>query len=67
MRNAFGWLPPQERGLLADAVLAQHQAGHLSRRALTASLGGADAEDMAKAALLEQAALRKLACWGLLP
>ena len=67
MRNAFGWLPPQERGLLADAVLAKHQAGHLPRRALTSSLGGADAEDMARAALLEQAALRKLASWGLLP
>lgn len=65
MRNAFGWLPPQERGLLADAVLAQHNAGHLPRRALTAHFAGADAEDLAKAALLEQAALRKLASWGL--
>ncbi|KRB97049.1 DUF5682 family protein [Duganella sp. Root198D2] len=65
MRNAFGWLPPQERGSLAEAVLAQHNAGHLPRRALTAHFAGADAEDLAKAALLEQAALRKLASWGL--
>ncbi|WP_426319840.1 DUF5682 family protein [Pseudoduganella sp. R-43] len=65
MRNAFSWLPPQERGLLADAVLAQHNAAHLPRRALTAHFAGADAEDVARAALLEQAALRKLASWGL--
>ncbi|MGW8389398.1 DUF5682 family protein [Pseudoduganella sp. HUAS MS19] len=65
MRNAFGWLPPQERGMLADAVLAQHHAGHLPRRALTAHFPGADAEALAKAALMEQAALSKLASWGL--
>ena len=65
MRNAFGRLPPQERGSLADAVLLLHDAGHLPRRTLTATFAGANAEDLARAALLEQAALRKLACWGL--
>ncbi len=65
MRNAFGWLPPQERGTLADAVLALHDAGHLPRRTLTARFSGAEAEDLARAALLEQTALRKLASWGL--
>jgi hypothetical protein len=65
LRNAFGWLPPQERGALADAVLALHDAGHLPRRALTAAFAGADAEGLARAAMLEQAALRKLAAWGM--
>jgi hypothetical protein len=66
LRGAFSWLPPQERGQLADQVLALHDATHLSRRALTAQLqGGAGPEEIAAAQLAEEAARRRLAAWGI--
>jgi hypothetical protein len=66
LRGAFAWLPPQERGSLAEQILALHDATHLSRRALTARLRDAAApEEIAAAQLAEEAALRKLAAWGI--
>lgn len=65
MRNAFSWLPPRERGVLADAVLVLHHVDHLSQRTLTGQFAGAGPEELAKAVLLEQAAIHKLASWGI--
>jgi len=68
LRAAFAWLPPQERGDLAGQVLALHDAGHLSRRALTGRLAaGASAEDQAAARAAEAAVLQRLAAWGIDP
>ncbi|SDW24633.1 hypothetical protein SAMN05518669_101266 [Variovorax sp. YR634] len=65
LRAAFAWLPPQERGLLADQVLALHDATHLSRRALTAHRAGEAApEQLAEARRVEDAVLARLAAWG---
>lgn len=65
LRGAFSWLPPQERGLLADQVLALHDATHLSRRALTAHHHGEAApEQLAEARRVEDAVLARLAAWG---
>ncbi|MGJ7532732.1 MULTISPECIES: DUF5682 family protein [unclassified Variovorax] len=65
LRAAFAWLPPQERGLLADQVLALHDATHLSRRALTAHrTGEAAPEQLAEARRVEDAVLARLAAWG---
>jgi hypothetical protein len=65
LRAAFAWLPPQERGLLADQVLALHDATHLSRRALTAPLAGdAAPEQLAEARRVEDDVLARLAAWG---
>ncbi|UVH56123.1 DUF5682 family protein [Variovorax paradoxus] len=65
LRAAFAWLPPQERGLLADQVLALHDATHLSRRALTAHrTGEAAPEQLAEARSVEDAVLARLAAWG---
>lgn len=65
LRAAFAWLPPQERGLLADQVLTLHDATHLSRRALTAHHAGEAApEQLAEARRVEDAVLARLAAWG---
>ncbi|MDP9602533.1 UNVERIFIED_ORG: hypothetical protein J2W38_002320 [Variovorax paradoxus] len=65
LRAAFAWLPPQERGLLADQVLTLHDARHLSRRALTAHrTGEAAPEQLAEARRVEDAVLARLAAWG---
>jgi len=50
LRAAFAWLPPQERGRLADQVLTLHDATHLSRRALTARREGEAAPEALAAA-----------------
>jgi hypothetical protein len=65
LRGAFSWLPPQERGLLADQILALHDAAHLSRRTLTAQWqGDAGPEEIAAAQLAEESARQRLAAWG---
>ncbi|SCX73377.1 DUF5682 family protein [Variovorax sp. EL159] len=65
LRAAFSWLPPQERGLLAEQVLTLHDAKHLSRRALTAPHAGEVApEALAQARMVEDAVLARLAAWG---
>jgi len=65
LRAAFAWLPPQERGLLADQVLSLHDATHLSRRALTAHRSGeAPPEQLAEARRVEDAVFARLAAWG---
>ena len=65
LRAAFAWLPPQERGLLADQVLALHDATHLSRRTLTAHRSGeAPPEQLAEARRVEDAVFARLAAWG---
>ncbi|RSZ45747.1 MULTISPECIES: DUF5682 family protein [unclassified Variovorax] len=65
LRAAFAWLPPQERGLLADQVLTLHDATHLSRCALTAHHAGEAApEQLAEARRVEDAVLARLAAWG---
>ncbi|MFM9922016.1 DUF5682 family protein [Variovorax sp. H27-G14] len=65
LRAAFAWLPPQERGLLADQVLTLHDAAHLSRRTLTAPRSGEAApEQLAEARRVEDAVLARLAAWG---
>ncbi|QNK65230.1 DUF5682 family protein [Variovorax sp. PAMC26660] len=65
LRAAFAWLPPQERGLLAEQVLKLHDAAHLSRRALTATHSGEAApEALAQARMVEDAVLARLAAWG---
>ncbi|MDH6170024.1 hypothetical protein M2282_005194 [Variovorax boronicumulans] len=65
LRGAFAWLPPQERGLLADQVLALHDAAHLSRRALTTHHAGeATPAQLAEARRVEDAVLARLAAWG---
>jgi len=68
LRAAFAWLPPQERGQLADKVLALHDATHLPRSALTARFAqGVAPEDFAAARLAEDAVLARLAAWGIAP
>ncbi|KUZ66728.1 hypothetical protein WI38_01040 [Burkholderia ubonensis] len=68
LRGAFAWLPPQERGRLADQVLALHQATHLSRRVLTERRADeASPEDAAHAARIEAQVLGRLRRWGLTP
>lgn len=66
MRSAFAWLPPAERGALADAVLVLHQAQQSSAQTLVAPLAGI-ADHAERAALIESAALQKLAVWGITP
>jgi hypothetical protein len=66
LRAAFAWLPPQERGRLADQVLALHDATHLSRYTLTARFSAeASPESMAQARRVEQEVLAELAAWGI--
>lgn len=66
LRAAFAWLPPQERGALADQVLAVHGAQGLSRRALTAgTAAGLTSEDIAQAQLVERQVADRLADWGI--
>ena len=67
MRAAFAWLPTRERGDLAQHVLRLHDAGHLSRSALTGRLQGAPAEAIAAATALEKRVQQQLAGWGVLP
>ncbi|OXI96307.1 MULTISPECIES: DUF5682 family protein [Burkholderia] len=68
LRGAFAWLPPQERGRLADQVLALHQATHLSRRVLTERHAeDASPEAAAHAARIEAQVLGRLRRWGLTP
>jgi len=66
LRAAFAWLPPQERGALADQVLALH-GGTLPRGALTRLRADEAApEAQAHAQQVEAAVARQLAAWGLL-
>jgi len=65
LRAAFGWLPTRERGSLAGQVLCLHDAHHLARHHLTASLGAWSAEEVAAHRLAEQEAVAALAAWGL--
>ncbi len=65
MRGAFAWLPTHERGTLAAAVLALHNAGHQSGRTLTRRLGAHSAEAIAHNDMLERAAVATLAGWGI--
>ncbi|SJZ55673.1 hypothetical protein SAMN02745119_00953 [Trichlorobacter thiogenes] len=65
MRGAFTWLPPQERGALAEAVLLLHNASHLSARQLTAPLLENDPIAQANAGLAEKEVIRLLAAWGI--
>ncbi|WP_241025582.1 DUF5682 family protein, partial [Burkholderia sp. Ac-20384] len=68
LRGAFAWLPPQERGRLADQVLALHQATHLSRRVLTERHAeDASPEAVAHATRIEAQVLGRLRRWGLTP
>lgn len=67
LRGAFTWLPPRERGVLAAAVLRLHGAGHLSHRALTASLPAQqDALQLAQWQLQERQQWQLLQEWGVL-
>jgi hypothetical protein len=65
MREAFAWLPARERGALADQVLTLHDATRLSARALTARLKEIAPEETAWAREAEEAALKRLAEWGI--
>ena len=66
LRAAFAWLPPQERGALADQVLGLHDATGLSRRALTQPLAdGTSSEAWAAAQAAEAAVLAALQAWGI--
>jgi hypothetical protein len=66
LRGAFAWLPPQERGNLAEQILVLHDATRLSRRTLTARLQeNIRPEEIAAAQLTEEAAVRSLAAWGI--
>ncbi|MFV0681505.1 DUF5682 family protein [Ottowia sp.] len=66
LRAAFAWLPAQERGALADQVLALHDAAGLPRRVLTAPGDGTfSAEEVAQTQWAEQAAMEALAAWGI--
>jgi len=66
MRAAFAWLPPQERGALADQILALHHAHDLSRSTLTRPFTeDTSAEDWAAAHAAEAAALADLQTWGI--
>ncbi|VVE85407.1 DUF5682 family protein [Pandoraea sputorum] len=68
LRSAFAWLPAQERGRLAEQVLALHHASHLSRRALTERRAHeASPEDAAHAARIEAQVFDRLRRWGLAP
>ncbi|MBY4715181.1 DUF5682 family protein [Burkholderia cepacia] len=68
LRSAFAWLPPRERGQLADQVLALHDATHLSRRVLTERhADDASPEAAAHAARIEAQVLGRLRRWGLTP
>ncbi|MGK8207155.1 DUF5682 family protein [Burkholderia cenocepacia] len=68
LRGAFAWLPTQERGRLADQVLALHQATHLSRRVLTERhADDASPENAAHAARVEAQVLGRLRRWGIAP
>ncbi|MDA7416248.1 DUF5682 family protein [Xenophilus arseniciresistens] len=66
LRAAFAWLPPQERGALADQVLVLHDATTLSRRALTQQFTAqTSSEEWAAANAAETAALEVLRAWGI--
>lgn len=68
LRGAFAWLPPRERGQLAEQVLALHDATHLSARALTQRRAGdAAPQDAARARLVEARVLGRLRAWGVAP
>lgn len=65
MRAAFAWLASQERGALAEQVLALHGAA-LPRSALTRlHAQEADPEAQAQAQQCEADVARRLAAWGL--
>lgn len=66
LRGAFGWLPPRERGAVADAVLGLHGADHVSRRVLTGRLD-ADPQVVAATAAAERQAIERLQSWGVWP
>lgn len=66
LRAAFAWLPPQERGALADQVLVLHDAKGVSRRALTQPFTAeAPSEAWAAAHAAESTALAVLQAWGI--
>ena len=66
LRGAFAWLPPRERGIVADTVLGLHGAEHVSRRVLTARLD-ADPQVLAATAAAERRAVERLQSWGVWP
>ncbi|WP_311222164.1 MULTISPECIES: DUF5682 family protein [unclassified Acidovorax] len=66
LRAAFAWLPPQERGALADQVLGLHGAQGVSRRALTQPFAaGNSSQAWAAAHAAEASALAALQAWGI--
>lgn len=66
LRAAFAWLPPQERGALAEQVLVLHDATGLSRRVLTQQFTtDTSSEQWAAANAAEAAVLASLQAWGI--
>lgn len=66
LRAAFAWLPPQERGALADQVLVLHDAQGVLRRALTQPFTAETPSDAwAAAHAAEASALAVLQAWGI--
>ncbi|OBG50770.1 hypothetical protein A5669_27550 [Mycolicibacterium fortuitum] len=66
LRAAFAWLPPRERGDVADAVLELHGATDVSRRVLLRRLD-VDPQAVAEAAADERRAVERLQSWGVWP
>ncbi|WP_268788496.1 DUF5682 family protein [Mycolicibacterium fortuitum] len=66
LRAAFAWLPPRERGDVADAVLELHGATDVSRRVLLRRLD-VDPQAVAEAAADERHAVERLQLWGVWP
>ncbi|MDH6198921.1 hypothetical protein M2272_005585 [Mycobacterium frederiksbergense] len=66
LRAAFAWLPPRERGEVADAVLGLHGAVNVSRRVLIGRLD-ADPQTVAATATAEHHAVERLQSWGVWP
>jgi len=69
MRQAFAWLPAQERGTLAEQIVRSHTAAGaapLSARSLLQTFPAATStEEWAKTEAAEAAALAALQVWGL--
>lgn len=66
LRAAFAWLPPRERGEVAEAVLALHDTANLPRRVLTGRLE-ADPQTVAALTAAEHHAVARLQSWGVWP
>jgi len=67
LRAAFAWLPPQERGALAEQIVALHgNTAGISRRTLTAAFSkDIPAEQWAATQASEAAVLGGLQVWGI--